>query len=96
MHNGRVLQHQAAARYTAPSFVDASYEADLAACAGVSYRVGREGRSEYGEPHAGCVFTTLKRAPGGVATYPHAAVSGALNLRAFFAITGETVCRLDR
>ena len=78
-----------AARYAAPSFVDASYEADLAACAGVSYRVGREGRSEYGEPHAGRVFTTLKRAPGGVATYPHAAVSGALDLRAFFAITGE-------
>ena len=78
-----------AARFAAPSFVDASYEADLAACAGVSYRVGREGREEYGEPHAGRVFTALKRAPGGVATYPHAAVSGALNLRAFFAITGE-------
>ena len=78
-----------AARFAAPSFVDASYEADLAACAGVSYRVGREGREEYGEPHAGRVFTSLKRAPGGVATYPHAAVSGALNLRAFFAITGE-------
>ena len=78
-----------AARYAAPSFVDASYEGDLAALAGASYRVGREGRSEYGEPHAGRVFTTLKRAPGAVATYPHAAVSGALNLRAFFAITGE-------
>lgn len=78
-----------AVRHAAPSFVDASYEADLAACAGVSYRVGRESREEYGEPHAGRVFTTLKRAPGGVATYPHAAVSGALNLRAFFAITGE-------
>ena len=86
---GRGSATPGAARHAAPSFVDASYEADLAACAGVSYRVGREGRGEYGEPHAGRVFTTLKRAPGGVATYPHAAVSGALNLRAFFAITGE-------
>lgn len=86
---GRGSATPGAARHAAPSFVDASYEADLAACAGVSYHVGREGRGEYGEPHAGRVFTTLKRAPGGVATYPHAAVSGALNLRAFFAITGE-------
>ena len=86
---GRGSATPGAARHAAPSFVDASYEADLAACAGVSYRVGREGRDEYGEPHAGRVFTSLKRAPGGVATYPHAAVSGALNLRAFFAITGE-------
>ena len=86
---GRGSAAPGALRHAAPSFVDASYEADLAACAGVSYRVGREGRDEYGEPHAGRAFTTLKRAPGGVATYPHAAVSGALNLRAFFAITGE-------
>ncbi len=40
-------------------FVDAMYEADLAALAGVPYRVGRESRSEYGEPHAGVSFTYL-------------------------------------
>ncbi len=34
-------------------FIDASYEGDLLAAAGVKYRVGREGVSEYGEPAAG-------------------------------------------
>jgi len=37
----------------APVFIDASYEGDLAALAGAPYRVGREGRDETGEPHAG-------------------------------------------
>lgn len=34
-------------------FIDASYEGDLMARAGVSYTVGREGSSEYGESWAG-------------------------------------------
>ena len=33
----------------APVFIDATYEGDLMAMAGVSYRVGREDASEYGE-----------------------------------------------
>ncbi|MFH5806126.1 FAD-dependent oxidoreductase [Alienimonas sp. DA493] len=33
-------------------FVDATYEGDLAAAAGVPFRVGQEGRDEYGEPLA--------------------------------------------
>ena len=33
-------------------FVDGTYEGDLAAAAGVPFRVGREGRAEYGEPLA--------------------------------------------
>ena len=40
-------------RVTARVFVDASYEGDLMAKAGVSYRVGREAAAEYGEEHAG-------------------------------------------
>ncbi|MEI6972579.1 MAG: FAD-dependent oxidoreductase [bacterium] len=36
--------------------VDATYEGDLAARAGVDYRVGREGRSEYGEQYAGVIY----------------------------------------
>lgn len=32
-------------------FIDATYEGDLAAEAGARYRVGREAREEYGEPH---------------------------------------------
>ena len=40
-------------------FIDATYEGDLAALAKVSYRVGREGRDAYGEPHAGWVFVRI-------------------------------------
>ncbi|ADB31015.1 conserved hypothetical protein [Kribbella flavida DSM 17836] len=39
--------------YSAAVFVDASYEGDLLAGAGVPYAVGREGRSKYGESLAG-------------------------------------------
>lgn len=38
-------------------FVDASYEGDLMAYAGVSYRIGRESRNEYGESLAGVVLS---------------------------------------
>lgn len=38
-------------------FIDASYEGDLLAAAGVEYRVGRESRKEYGESLAGVVYT---------------------------------------
>ncbi len=36
--------------------VDTTYEGDLAAAAGVPYRVGREGRSEFGERYAGVIY----------------------------------------
>jgi hypothetical protein len=36
-------------RFAASVFVDASYEGDLMAAAGVEFRIGREGRAEYGE-----------------------------------------------
>lgn len=36
-------------RYRGRRFIDATYEGDLLAMAGVSYRVGREGNAEYGE-----------------------------------------------
>ena len=40
-------------RVTARVFIDASYEGDLMAQAGVAYRVGRESAAEFGEEHAG-------------------------------------------
>jgi hypothetical protein len=43
--------------FDAQVFVDATYEGDLAALAGAPFRVGREARAEYGEPHAGKVYT---------------------------------------
>ncbi len=39
--------------FTAPVFVDCSYEGDLMAQAGVSYLTGREGAEEFGESSAG-------------------------------------------
>ncbi len=40
-------------KYKAKVFIDASYEGDLMARAGVPYRTGREAVSEYNEPSAG-------------------------------------------
>lgn len=60
------------------AFVDASYEGDLAAVAGVAMTAGREGRDEYGEPHAGRVFTRLEPTP-----QPSALEQEGLNLRTF-------------
>lgn len=44
----------------AAMFVDASYEGDVLARAGVTYTVGREGRDVYGESLAGKIDYTLK------------------------------------
>ncbi|MDX9868646.1 MAG: FAD-dependent oxidoreductase [Kiritimatiellia bacterium] len=59
-------------------FADATYEGDLAARVGVPYRVGREGRDETGEPHAGVVFTNLDPGKG-----PKDAVEGRLNIHPY-------------
>jgi predicted GH43/DUF377 family glycosyl hydrolase len=40
-------------RFRGRVFIDATYEGDLMAKAGVAYRVGRESSAEYGETHAG-------------------------------------------
>jgi hypothetical protein len=66
-------------------FIDATYEGDLAELAGVPCRIGRESRQEYGEPHAGKVFT--RRSMGG--KHPRAAANGELRLRPFPAIAEE-------
>ena len=39
--------------YQGQMFIDATYEGDLMAAAGVSYHVGREANSQYGEQHNG-------------------------------------------
>ena len=46
----------------AKMYIDASYEGDLMAFSGVSYRVGKESRKEYGESLAGTVLG--KKFPG--------------------------------
>ena len=46
--------------FRAKTFVDATYEGDLAALAGVPYRVGRESRETFNEPHAGKIYLRFK------------------------------------
>ncbi len=53
----------------AQSFADCTYEGDLAALSKVPYRVGREARTEFNEPHAGIIFMK----PVSVAPSPEAA-----------------------
>ena len=43
-------------RLEAKIFVDATYEGDLYAAAGAKFRLGRESREEFDEPHAGVVY----------------------------------------
>jgi sialidase-1 len=50
-------------RVSARTFADCTYEGDLAAAARVPYRVGREARAEFNEPHAGKVFLKPLRTP---------------------------------
>jgi hypothetical protein len=47
----------------APAFADCTYEGDLAALAGVPFRIGREGREEFDEPHAGWIHTRPSTGP---------------------------------
>ncbi len=63
---------------TGTTYVDATYEGDLAALAKVPYRVGREGHDEYGEPHAGRIFTNISRESG-----PQDAKDGKLNIHPY-------------
>ena len=51
-------------KLSAKVFVDASYEGDLMARAGVDYRIGREAKSEFNEEAAGIRFDkTVRKAP---------------------------------
>ena len=55
--------------YNAKWFIDASYEGDLMAKSGVSYRTGREDCSEYGETWNGVHMRHLHQFPDGVDPY---------------------------
>jgi len=47
---------QTTEQYDADVFIDATYEGDLAAAAGVPFRLGREGQGEFNEPMAGRLY----------------------------------------
>ena len=48
------IRMESGRRFAAKMFIDATYEGDLMAAAGVSYTVGRESNSVYGETLNGC------------------------------------------
>jgi len=70
-------------------FADCTYEGDLFALAGAPYRVGRESRAEFGELHAGRIFTALHFATKEEVGYPREAVEGRLNLEPYEAISQQ-------
>ena len=55
--------------YRAKQFIDCSYEGDLMAMAGVSYRIGREDNSEYGETYDGYQLMDGHQFPDGISPY---------------------------
>ena len=52
--------------YMGKMFIDATYEGDLMAACGVSYRIGREANSEYGETLNGIEWTTHAKTLKGI------------------------------
>lgn len=50
-------------QYRGRVFIDATYEGDLGAAAGVPFRLGREGAEEFGEPCAGKIYRWWKHGP---------------------------------
>ena len=77
----REMKGKRRCRVSATVFADGMYEGDLAAAAGVPYRVGREARAEYGEPHAGVIYTKERRKAPGQRGFPRDADDGRLNIR---------------
>ena len=72
--------------FTAKVFIDASYEGDLMAGAGVPYRVGREGREEFNEALAGISVGPDKgKADKGVMAYNYrVSITGITENRVLF------------
>jgi hypothetical protein len=74
------IQLQSGLVVEAKMFIDCSYEGDLMAKAGVSYTVGREANSEYGETYNGVQLMDGHQFPNGVDPYktPGVPASGLL------------------
>lgn len=76
-------QDPALFRATARIFADCSYEADTFPLAGIAYRIGRESREEFGEPHAGEIYMEPRDAPPEATAAERGAALSALRLRPF-------------
>ncbi|HCN29437.1 MAG TPA: pyridine nucleotide-disulfide oxidoreductase [Verrucomicrobiales bacterium] len=66
---------------SAKVFADGMYEGDLMAAAGVKTQIGRESRAQYGEKHAGVIYTQERHKEPGQRGFPKAADEGTLNIR---------------
>ena len=77
----RPMRGESSVTVSAKVFADGMYEGDLMAVAGVSNRIGREARSQYGEPHAGVIYTKERHKAPGQHGFPLAADKGELNIR---------------
>lgn len=62
-------------------FADGMYEGDLMAAADVKTQIGRESRAQYGEKHAGVIYTQERHKEPGQRGFPKAADEGTLNIR---------------
>jgi len=62
--------------YSGKVFIDATYEGDLGAAAGVPYKIGRESRSEYGEVCAGKIYCHWGNKFGNTALAEHNGYTG--------------------
>jgi hypothetical protein len=67
----RVRTHRENYWVTGRFFIDASYEGDLLAAAGVEYVTGREGSDQYGEPNAGYLPHRAHRLSGFSSTHAY-------------------------
>src|SRR5690606_28927747 len=63
------IQMESGKVYSGKIFIDATYEGDLMASAGVSYFVGREANSVYGETYNGVQLLEGHKFPDGVFPY---------------------------
>lgn len=79
----RELDGEEEIHIAAKIFADCSYEGDLVAVAKVPYRVGRESREEFGEPHAGVIFMSPTKEAPTPALARIAELHHGLNLRRF-------------
>lgn len=76
---------------SAKVFADGMYEGDLMAAAGLKTQIGREARSQYGEPHAGVIYSEERHKEPGQRGFPKAADEGTLNIRYNSHATGGIV-----
>ncbi|MCX6620839.1 MAG: FAD-dependent oxidoreductase, partial [Acidobacteria bacterium] len=79
----REWQGRRSVRVSGAVFADCTYEGDLLAAAGAPFRVGREARAEFDEPHAGRVFLRQLVQPPNPERARLAAAHARLNLRRF-------------